>query len=56
MKEYSGELYTASIFNRMKKNFVRIHNQFMYIYSNIYAPAPSAVVSMEKATVEPSFL
>ena len=40
----------------MKKNFVRIHNQFMYIYSNIYAPAPSAVVSMEKATVEPSIL
>ena len=39
MKEYSGELYTASLFNRMKKNFVRIHNQFMYIYSNVYAQA-----------------
>ena len=52
MKEYSGELYTASLFNRMKKNFVRIHNQFMYIYSNVYAQAPNVVVSMEKATVE----
>lgn len=36
----------------MKKNFVRIHNQFMYIYSNVYAQAPNVVVSMEKATVE----
>lgn len=53
MKEHSGPLYVLSVFNRMKKNFVRIHNQFLYIYSSIYAEAPTTVVSMEKATVAP---
>lgn len=53
VKEHSGVLYTLSTFNRMKKSFVRIHNQFLYIYSSIYSNAPNTVVSMEKAIVEP---
>lgn len=53
MKEFSGKLFTLSTFNRMKACFVRIHNQFMYIYPSMYAEAPKVVVSMEKATVAP---
>ena len=53
MEEYSGYLYLLSTFNRMKKSFVHIHNQFMYIYSSMYSDAPKVVVSMEKATVTP---
>ena len=53
MKEHSGLLYVLSTFNRMKKVFVRIHNQFLYIYSSMYSDAPTTVVSMEKAIVEP---
>lgn len=53
IKEHAGTLYVLSVFNRMKKSFVRIHNQFLYIYASIYAEAPTTVVSMEKATVAP---
>ena len=53
VKEHSGWLFTLSTFNRMKKCFVRIHNQFLYIYPSLYSEAPSTVVSMEKATVSP---
>ena len=40
----------------MKKVFVRIHNQFLYIYSSMYSDSPSTVVSMEKAIVDPYWL
>ena len=49
---FAGPLYIQSTFNRMKKRYVSIKNQFMYIYSTDLPDRLKSVIFIENATVE----
>ena len=52
VRELTGDLYHNSHFNSMTKVYARIHNNFLYLFSNKYSEIPQSVSYLEKVTVE----
>ena len=52
LESFAGPLYIQSVFNRMKKRFVCIRDQFMYIYTSDVPDQLKTVVFIEGATVD----